>query len=196
MPIAPLACPCTLSDNIFAFIGANWWLIGLLLSLTGALIYTERRKGGRALNPAAATLLINIPETVSLDLRPEADFQRSHIAGCNHIAADGMLAHVQATVPDLEKPVLLICATGAASRTAAAALKRAGYRNVSLLSGGIRSWQTENLPLVSAQSGGGKTASKAASKATPKKIGKGGGNRKSRDGKTGGTPKLKRGQTE
>ena len=44
--------------------------------------------------------------------------------------------------------MVLVCRTGTASETAAKALKKAGFENVSVLEGGIPSWQQAELPLV------------------------------------------------
>lgn len=140
-----------MSGNIFAFISSNLLLITLMLGLIAALIYTERRRGGLAVNSSGATALINSADTLSIDLRSAEEYNRGHIANCVQMAPSSALASVQEASPDLASPILLVCASGASSRTVAAALKRAGYRNVSLLSGGIRSWQTDNLPLVTAQ---------------------------------------------
>ena len=51
-------------------------------------------------------------------------------------------------VPDIDRPLLLLCATGARSLFAADDLRSLGYRDVRKVDGGFQRWKAEGLPFV------------------------------------------------
>ena len=47
-----------------------------------------------------------------------------------------------------EKPVIVVCETGARADTAATKLVKAGFQQVYLLRGGLTQWRASNLPVT------------------------------------------------
>ena len=50
--------------------------------------------------------------------------------------------------PARELPVVLVCKAGDSATAAAKRLRKAGFKNVNMLEGGIQAWQAADLPLV------------------------------------------------
>ncbi len=50
-------------------------------------------------------------------------------------------------------PLLLYCAGGYRSSIAASLLKRAGFKNVAEIAGGMAGWESANLPIEGTQTG-------------------------------------------
>ncbi|CAM3435158.1 rhodanese-like domain-containing protein [Parendozoicomonas haliclonae] len=135
-------------EQFLEFIVNNPLLTGAFAVLLGALIFTEMRKGGQSVTTQELTRLMNQEDGVVVDLREKKDFSRGSITGSLNIP----LASLQSRIGELEKhktaPIILVDAMGQHSGTAGKQLKDAGFENVVRLSGGISTWQGENLPLV------------------------------------------------
>ena len=92
---------------------------------------------------------------VILDVRSEADFSKRHIDGAHNIPLlklyeqleqhDSPLAAGETSVFDFrDRTVVIHCATGVRSKTAAEKLKSAGFNVIDI--GGIDAWEGEGLP--------------------------------------------------
>jgi rhodanese-related sulfurtransferase len=85
--------------------------------------------------------------TKVLDVR-EADERRSgRFAGSTHVPVI-QLPHRLDEV-DRTRPILAHCAHGPRAASAASLLERAGFDSVSIFSGGMASWRTAGLELIS-----------------------------------------------
>ena len=93
-------------------------------------------------------------DTVLIDIREPAEFQRGHIPGAM-IIPRGLLEFE--IIPALEKrglgipiteyDIVLYCGTGGRSALAAKSLDDMGFRNVKSMDGGIVAWAEAKLPL-------------------------------------------------
>lgn len=138
-------------EELLAFAGRNPMLSAALAGLTVAIIVTEIRRltrGYRALKPAELTQLMNAGGAVVVDLSSSSDFEKGHIAGSRNVQPSQFGPEHKLVANAKQSPVVLVCRTGTASETAAKALKKAGFEQVSVLEGGIPSWQQAELPLV------------------------------------------------
>jgi rhodanese-related sulfurtransferase len=138
-------------EELLAFAGRNPMLALALVGLTIALIVTEVARlfrGFKTLRPAELTLLINAGNAVLVDLSAAADFEKGHIAGSRNATPSQFGPEHKLVANAKQSPVVLLCRTGNASETAAKALKKAGFEQVSVLDGGIPAWQQAELPLV------------------------------------------------
>lgn len=128
------------------FLATLWAAIAALLIVN---LVRSALSGIKSLSPQEATARINREEAVLVDLRSKAEFGKGHVAGSQNLPFD---AFVKEGVAELEKfktrPIILACATGMQSGTAALLLKKAGYADVSKLAGGVPAWAGANLPLV------------------------------------------------
>lgn len=138
-------------DRLLPFFQANPLLSLALLGLTLAIVYTEIRRlfrGYKAVTPAQLTELVNREDALVLDLRGQADFEKGHIIGAKHVLPSQIEPEGKLLAKAKESPVVLICATGMVSPAAAEKLVKAGFKRVSVLDGGLTSWQSAGLPLA------------------------------------------------
>ena len=138
-------------DSLLAFFGRHPLLSLALAGLTIAIAYNEIAglfRGYKSLRPAQLTALVNRDNALVVDLSPQPDFERGHIAGSRNIASAHFDPEHRQLAPAKALPVVVVCRSGQASAAAAARLKRAGFSQVHWLDGGIAAWQQADLPLV------------------------------------------------
>jgi adenylyltransferase/sulfurtransferase len=104
-------------------------------------VQTEPGEAAPEISAAAVfTLLAGPAPPLLLDVREPEEHARASIAEAMLIP----LASLEARLPELaewkERPVVIHCKTGARSARACALLKRAGFADVSNMSGGIEAW--------------------------------------------------------
>jgi rhodanese-related sulfurtransferase len=69
------------------------------------------------------------------------------IPGAANIPVDRLVATPMSAGPPGDRPVVLVCRTDRRSAAAAAALRDAGFRRVSVLRGGMEQWNSLGLPV-------------------------------------------------
>ena len=87
-------------------------------------------------------------EVVLIDVRTDVEFAQGSIEGAKH-----MPLHMLPLVADQlenEKPVVLICRSGARSAQACAFLSSKGFGNVFNLRGGVMGWAQAGMALAAA----------------------------------------------
>ena len=95
-------------------------------------------------------------DTLLIDIREAAEFQRGHIPGAVHLPRGllefeihGLVEKMrvdQNAAPD-DQPIVLYCGTGGRSSLAAETLAVIGYKNVRSMSGGLVAWTQAQLPV-------------------------------------------------
>lgn len=80
-----------------------------------------------------------------LDVRSTSEWNDGHLPGATHIP----LGYLSDRLDDLakDKPVVVQCQSGGRSSIAASLLERAGFRDVSNLTGGLSAWTASGLPI-------------------------------------------------
>ena len=131
------------------FVMDNIFLIAVAL-VSGAMLVWPllgRGAGGPSVNTLEATQLINRQDALVLDVREQAEYAQSHILNSRGLP----LSQIEARIGDIEKfkdkPVIVYCATGNRSSTAAAVMRKRGFSNVFNLNGGFAAWQQAGLPV-------------------------------------------------
>lgn len=81
-----------------------------------------------------------------LDVRTEAEFSESHIADACNVPIYHLPQRLAALNLDRTRPVVAICLSGHRSIPAFRLLKRAGFRKVYSLQGGMMAWWHARLP--------------------------------------------------
>src|SRR5262250_1004875 len=81
-----------------------------------------------------------------IDVREAGEYNSSHIPGSSLIARRQLEYLVPQSVPFKGTPIVVCDDDGRRAALAARTLERLGYRQVSVLDGGINRWVTENLP--------------------------------------------------
>jgi len=131
------------------FLQQNWYWAALAAVSGGwLLVETLRSQGDKsALSPVEATLLMNREEAVVVDVRDQAEYAQGHVPNAKHIP----LAEIDRRSGELGKfksrPLILCCASGARSNTAAAQLRKAGFEKVYNLRGGMYEWEKAGQPI-------------------------------------------------
>ncbi len=80
-----------------------------------------------------------------IDVREAGEYNSSHIPGASPIARRHLEYQMPHAVPFTGTPVILCDDDGRRARFAAATVERMGYRQVSVLDGGINRWVTDGL---------------------------------------------------
>ena len=138
-------------NKFFAFISDNFLAVLVLLTLIFALIIYERRKGGNKVDNSEMTRLINKENPFIYDLRSSAEFGAGTVAGAMNIQPINLLKEDALFKAGEEDCIILICKNGTISYKASGELKKQGYINVNVLSGGIINWTQSGMPLVKAK---------------------------------------------
>lgn len=124
---------------VFGFVAVLAFIIKVEISR-----FTRKYK---QINVNEAVLLINKESTAVLDVREDKEIKGGYIKGARHIKL-GDLSSKIAEVGNKNSPVLVYCRSGNRSGYACDILTKAGYEDVSNMSGGIMAWESANLPVV------------------------------------------------
>ncbi|OOG58620.1 rhodanese-like domain-containing protein [Polaromonas sp. C04] len=130
------------------FIIDNWMLLCVALASGGMLVWPViKGASGGSLDPAGAVQLINRERAVVVDVSEPEEFAAGHIGGAKNVPFDQLEKKLTETVKNKTLPVILVCATGARSNRALAAVKKLGYEQAQALGGGLKAWKDANLPI-------------------------------------------------
>lgn len=95
-----------------------------------------------------AVMLLNKDNTVVLDVREDKEIQGGIIKDARHIKLGDLTDKISSVGKNKQDPVLVYCRSGSRSGHACQQLTKAGYEDVSNLSGGILAWESANLPVT------------------------------------------------
>lgn len=138
-------------DRLLEFAQQNLLLSLALAGLTLALLVTEVMRlfrGFKGVSPAQLTELINRENALVVDLRGQGDFEKGHIIGSRHVLPSQVEPEGKLLAKAKESPVVLVCAVGVTASGTAEKLVKAGFKQVSVLDGGIGAWTGAGLPLA------------------------------------------------
>ena len=138
-------------NKFLAFMSDNFLAVLVLLTLIFALIVHERRKGGNKVDNSEMTRLINKENPFIYDLRSSAEFGAGTVAGAMNIQPSSLIKEDALFKAGEEDCIILICKNGTVSSKASGELKKQGYINVNVLSGGVMNWTQSGMPLVKAK---------------------------------------------
>lgn len=99
------------------------------------------------LEPLEARDLLAREDLDLVDVRDPHEWSDGHLPGARNVPLDRLRTDPRAHLP--RDRVLLVCARGARSLTAAAAAESAGVREVYSLTGGTLAWRAAGLPIES-----------------------------------------------
>lgn len=83
------------------------------------------------------------PQVRLIDVRTPGEFASSHIPGSYNVPLNLLREHREELVARHGDPVVLVCASGARAEQARSLLESAGLDRLSVLHGGITSWEHE-----------------------------------------------------
>lgn len=103
----------------------------------------------RLLDPAAAKALIDSqPRLQVIDCRMEDEFLNGHLPGAYHVNYFRPEETRQRLLTlDPTRPALVYCSLGTRSRHIALSLTELGFKDISLLDGGVYAWLLAKYPL-------------------------------------------------
>lgn len=78
---------------------------------------------------------------VVLDIRDSEEHAKDHIPGSINLSRGKLEMLIESKVPDLETPILCYCNAYNRGSLSAAALQSMGYRNVSVIAGGLNAYK-------------------------------------------------------
>lgn len=133
-----------------AFVLENWLLILVALASGAMLVWplVQRQFSPmKGVGTADATRLINSRDAILLDVREPKDFEGGRLPNALHIPLSQLESRGADLAKHAGKPVIAYCENGSRSRTAGAALAKAGLTEVYHLNGGFRAWKDAGLPV-------------------------------------------------
>jgi rhodanese-related sulfurtransferase len=122
--------------------------LGVLLVLLLANELHGILTGGRRLAPMEAVRLINDREAIVVDVRPVADYKKSHLLNAVNLPLAKLEERAGELGKDKSRPLLVYCALGGTAVEAASKLRRLGHSEVYPLRGGLNGWLGSNLPVT------------------------------------------------
>lgn len=138
-------------ENIGEFI-LNHWVLSSLFVVFSWLVLSDslnrKLSGINVIGVTDAVKLINQSNGLFIDVREKSEFDKEHIADSKHIPVS-QLSEKSTAFTDKQQPLVLVCASGHRAKTAAKELKKTGFTDVYVLTGGLNSWKEAKLPLFS-----------------------------------------------
>ena len=132
------------------FIINNWYLFAALVVII-ALIALDplRRKasGVQSVSAVQVPQLVNHESAVVIDVSSAGEYKEGHIPNAISIPVAELDKNLKRLQKYKDKPVVLSCRSGTRSNKAAAVLRKNEFTRLYVLSGGLLSWQKENLPI-------------------------------------------------
>lgn len=133
------------------FVSNNILLIGLALGSGVMLLLPAFKKGAGGvpnLGAAEAVTLINRQHALVLDVRSDSEFASGHILDAKHIPLDKLTERLGELGKYKDKPILVNCQRGGRSAKACEILRKAEFKQVHNLQGGLEAWVLAKLPVV------------------------------------------------
>ena len=94
-----------------------------------------------------ATRLINQGSTLVLDVGDDKEFAAGHMPRARNIPVRDLAGRLEEIAKFREKTVIVAARNNAQGAAAVRALKRAGFKTVYQLKGGLAAWQQASLPV-------------------------------------------------
>ena len=119
-----------------------------LFLLTAQLLFLfscSYAQKGQQLTPVEFSKRIADDDAQVLDVRGADEYEKEHIADASNIDWNGDSFEEETSTLDKEKPVYIYCNSGNRSAKAAMHLRKAGFKNVYELKGGMTAWEREVL---------------------------------------------------
>lgn len=136
-------------ELLLEFAGNHSLLVIAFIGVLGALMWNlAADPGGKnAVDPLAATAMINHEDAVILDVRSMDEFKKGHIVNAVNIPLNGLGNNIKQIEKHRDKPIVTVCRSGSRSGSAGGILRKNGFENVKNLRGGMLAWENASLPV-------------------------------------------------
>lgn len=143
---------CFTVQDFIDFLQRNY-VLALVWGVTfGMLVYSWIKAAFsvvKSLSPQQATMRVNRESAQFVDIRNKAEFERGHIAGAKNVTAEKIKGNDFVGLENQKNtPIIVVCAAGVTASSTASLLAKAGFADVSVLTGGMNAWTTAGLPTV------------------------------------------------
>ena len=136
-------------SQLLEFLSNHSILSMIFFVLTGTLVWTfVGGGGGRRVEPAQATRLINHENAVVIDVRSDGEYAQGHIVNAIHQPLGGLAQQLSSLEKYRDRTIITACRNGQQAANASGILRKHGFEKVFSLSGGIVAWQGASLPLT------------------------------------------------
>jgi rhodanese-related sulfurtransferase len=125
----------------------TWLWIGLgvlVVAIAGVLVFFPKTPPSVEISPAQAYAKYQQGAFI-LDVRSQDEWDQFHIKGSTLIPLDELADRLSELPKD--KDIVVVCRSGHRSQSGTAILQKAGFKQVSCLSGGLLAWQEANYPI-------------------------------------------------
>jgi rhodanese-related sulfurtransferase len=132
------------------FVVQNIGLVALFVASGIMLAWPELSRffaGASEIGTLEATRLMNQGSTLVLDVGDPKDFAAGHLPRARNIPVRDLASRVEEIAKYREKAVIVSGRTNVQAAAAVRALKRAGFKTVYQLKGGVAAWQQASLPV-------------------------------------------------
>lgn len=130
------------------FIIDNIFLIGIALISGGALFVPMLQRRGAKVSQLQATQFMNQGKTLVLDVRSAEEFAGGHMLNAKNIPLPELAERVKEIEKSKQQVVIVVCASGVRSASAAALLQKQGFTQAFSLEGGNDAWKAQGMPIV------------------------------------------------
>ena len=137
-------------DRYLEFV-LNHYMLSLAFAVVTFLliqdfIETALRKF-KVISPILAVTKMNNDETVVIDVRDESDFIKGHIENAQNVPLGRLDERLSQLNSYKDRPLIVVCQTGTRTTPACRTLTKNGFKDVYSLTGGMQSWEENNLPI-------------------------------------------------
>ena len=122
--------------------------LAIILAAMTAGPLIARLQGLNPIGPAQALGLMNHQDALVLDVREDKEYEQGHILGSKHLPLSKLADGLKKLKADKSKPVIVVCNSGARSKSVCSTLSKQDYASVHNLTGGVTAWKGANLPLT------------------------------------------------
>lgn len=139
-------------DQYIEFASKHWMLVVAFLAVTYFLIQDIIESSLRkyqTISPMLTVTKLNTGNPIIVDVREVGEYKKGHIADAIHIPMGSLESQIKKIELYKQDDVIVVCHTGMRSATACSNLKKQGFENVFLMTGGMQSWEENKLPVVS-----------------------------------------------
>ena len=136
-------------SQLLEFLSNHSILSMIFFVLTGTLVWTfVGGGGGRRVEPAQATRLINHENALVIDVRSDGEYAQGHIVNAIHQPLGGLAQQLSNLEKYRDRTIITACRNGQQAANASGILRKHGFENVFSLAGGIVAWEGASLPLT------------------------------------------------
>lgn len=124
-----------------------FWTLLILVGVSFSVSAQNTADSAKVVSADKFEKLISKNKNTLLDLRTPQEVQDGHLVGATNLdfLDEDFLEKIEQL--DKSKTYLLYCRTGNKTRKAGAAMKKAGFKKVIMLDGGITSWKAQGKPI-------------------------------------------------